>query len=284
VFATNQPDVNMGDLASDFFMEAWFESQAERQLSQRHYDPGMTHPALSSQIFPVMGMSHPPIAKVAQYDPTFVPHGLGLPQVSPTLVNAVISPRESISSSASKSSRVSPRTSLSSFSTIDPFLLALSGSSPASLLQTPPDTYPPLFSNPGADLASQAVSFDTVDVSASHDDLTDRKRLGSAIPLKPKTPSLPRVASETGKKFISPRRREMHNKSATRSRSRLNATIEKMFMSIPEGYRRQLRAITLSESKYKKTLSRADKSEIVIGYMRFLEGELDRERRRPGKG
>src|SRR5947207_5311084 len=121
----------MNEFNSDFFIEAWFESQTERQLSiNSSYDQGsgMTHPALTSQLLSSAGLSHLIIPKPELRDRGFSQHRLGRPLVSPTLVNcAALSTCDSSSSSTTDSSKISPSTSLSSASTIDPYLLALAG-------------------------------------------------------------------------------------------------------------------------------------------------------------
>jgi len=78
------------------------------------------------------------------------------------------------------------------------------------------------------------------------------------------------------------KRRQMHNASAMRSRIRLNETLDKMWKTIPAARRRKRLgedtdgqdAMEDTDDEEEERIGRADKVEIAIDYIQYLEQRL----------
>src|SRR5579859_3675600 len=97
-------------------------------------------------------------------------------------------------------------------------------------------------------------------------DTIEVKRRGPGRPIGTRE----KVASEKGI------RKHLHNASASKSRARFSAAMDKLWAQVPE--RKRLDSLTMRETDASRPLSRADKVEIVLGYMQELQVNVDRQR------
>lgn len=111
------------------------------------------------------------------------------------------------------------------------------------------------------------IAFSSPNESDTEADIIEVKARGRGRPIGPKREKLP---SEKGVQKV------RHNASASKSRARFSAALDNLWHQVPERKRSSILATRTTDLS--KPLSRAEKVEIVLDYMKGLQSKADRKR------